>query len=153
MKNKKIKAIAKIERDAKNFFFVKMLYGFEESQRKPQTIFEMKDVEVYDSLVILSRKALSNFQCCSSFTGDRIIVYNPEGKYSQPAFQSYAHNNPIIIGTEPSNSFRDINYLARMLDYTMNEEKIGEFFVQYKEQIMRIEAFYEFQKNLSILKG
>lgn len=149
MKNKKIKAIAKIERDAKNFFFVKILYGFEDSQTEPQTVFEMEDLELFESLIILFQKVHHNF-ICDRINANKIIVYSPETKYTYNASDKNNGGVYIFIGTESHVSWEYINYLARMLDYTMNKEKMGEFFVQYKDKIMKIKEFYEFQKNLSI---
>lgn len=151
MANKKIKAIAKIERDAQNYFFVKMLYGYE-NEAEPQTIYSIEDRELKENLIALSCMALKTFKIeYRREIGYTIIIYDPETKYCYHGYNTdYQMSAKIIVGTIPNNHFEDINYLIRMISYTIDKYNMGEFWIQYNDRIMNKEEFYEFQKELSI---
>jgi len=153
MVNKKIKVIAKIERDAQNFFFVKMYYGFMDSEiihYKERTVYEIEDKEFIDNLIALSYAALSRFRCGRNI-GSTIVVYNTKTRVrSNGPYANYTDPDQIIVGTVPMINFEEINYLVHMMSFVMEKEKLGEFFVQYKDKVMREDEFYEFQNKLSI---
>lgn len=149
MENRKLKAIAKIERDAQNFFFVKMLYGYE-NEGEPQTIYGIEDSSLKEDLISLSYMALKEFPICRDF-GYSIIIYNPENGYCYyDNWANYEMSSKIIVGTVPKNYFDEINYLIRMISKTMERNNIGECWIQYKDKMMKEEEFYEFQNELSI---
>lgn len=149
MKSKKIKAIAKIERDAQNFFFVKMLYGYA-NEGETQTVYEIEDNILKDNLIALSYMAIDSFPIRSDF-GYSIIIYNPETKYCHHGrLTNYKIANKIIVGTVPENYFDEINYLIQMISKIIERNNLGEFYVQYKNKMMTAKEFYEFQKELSI---
>ncbi len=154
MVNKKIKAIAKVERDAKNYFFVKMLYGFSDSSNEPLMVYGIEDEGLIDNLVALSYIALNMFPCGGRREcGNTIIIYDIITKYRYDGYYTdYTRPNNIIVGTTSMNNFEDINYLIRMISHTIEKEKMGEFFVQYKDKVMTEKEFYEFQDELSIYK-
>ena len=55
MSNQKIVAIAKLERDARNFFFVKMLYGYDISMiDNLKSVFEIDDTHLLMDLIDIS---------------------------------------------------------------------------------------------------
>lgn len=150
MVNKKIKVIAKIERDAQNLFFVKILYGFTDSKHEPDTVYTIEDSRLLDNLIGLSYMALENFPVSRDF-GYSIVIYDPETKdcYSGP-WTDYKVPTKIIVGTDPRRYFDEINYLIQMLSKTIEENNMGELWVQYGDKLMTEEEFYEFQKELSI---
>jgi len=150
MVNKKIKVVAKIERDAKNFFFVKMLYGFKENEDELQTVYAIEEEGLIDNIVGLSYLSLNNFKCGRDI-GSTIIVYDKETEYCYSGYHiDYTEPNRIIVGTEPMLHFADINYLIRMISYTIKKEKMGDFSIKYNDQEMTADEFYKFQNELSI---
>ena len=152
MVNKSIKAIAKIERDARNYFFVKMLYGFSDTKNELKTIYEINDEGLMDNLVALSYTALNTFTCGGrSDYGSEIVIYDVISKNRYYGYHiDYREPNHIIVGTMAMPNFSHINYLIRMISFTMEKENIGEFFIQYKEEVMNCEEFYNYQKRLFI---
>lgn len=149
MVNKKIKAIAKIERDAQNNFFVKMLYGLTNSKYEPETVFQIEDIRLIDTLITLSNKAIEIFQINN--VGTKIVIYEPKTKHTYSGYNTdYTIPSKIIVGTVSSNEFEDINYLVHMMSYTMKKHDMGELWIQYENKLMSEEEFYEFQKELSI---
>lgn len=149
MVNKKMKVIAKIERDAQNFFFVKMLYGYE-NEGEPKTIYEIEDSSLKDNAVVLSYRALDAFPVQNDL-GHSIIIYDPATKYCYHDYRTdYKMSIKILVGTIPRNNFDEINYLIHMLSKTIEGNNLREFCVQYKDKIMTEKEFYEFQKELSI---
>ena len=131
MTNKKIKAIAKVERDAQNFFFVKMLYGFE-NEGEPKTIYEIHDSDLKDDLISLSYMALEFFPVRQNF-GYSIIIYDPETQYCYYDYWTdYTRPTKILVGTTPKNYFEEINYLIQMISETIEKNNMGTFYFQYK---------------------
>lgn len=151
MVNKKIKAIARIERDAQNFFFVKMLYAFK-NEGEPQTVYGIDDSDLKDNLIAMSCMALETFQVHNNI-GYSVIIYNPKTQYCYHDYRAdYKMSNKILVGTIPMNNFDEINYLIHMISETIEKNDMGEFYVQYKDKIMTEIEFYQFQKSLSIYK-
>lgn len=150
MANKKLKVVAKIERDAQNFFFVKMLYGYTNSQEGVQTVYAIKDKELLEKLIYLSHSALIGASRVSEY-GNTIIIYDVPSKCCYNVYRTnYAADNKIIVGTTSRMIFSEINYLLHIVSKTIEKEEMGEFFVQYKDEVMTIEEFYEFQDKLRI---
>ena len=152
MSNQKIVAIAKLERDARNFFFVKMLYGYDISMiDNLKSVFEIDDTHLLMDLIDISTLALSVYKCRETI-GNTILLYNPDQKFCYTADNIYHDDEfKIIVGTEAHNEFSDINYLVRMLSQTIHAYS-GTFAVQYKNKIMSEKEFYEFQGELSVFK-
>ena len=152
MVNKKIKAIAKIERDAQNYFFVKMLYGYSDSQNELQTAYEIEDEGLKDNLVALSYTALNAFEYGKTIDGDKtIVICDSKTKYPYHGYGTdYTAPDRIITGNIPLSQFKEINFLIRMISYIMKKEKLGEFWVQYEDKTMTSKEFMEFQKEISI---
>lgn len=150
MVNKEIKVVAKIERDAQNFFFAKMLYGFKDSENELQTVYGIEDENLIDNIVALSYMALNTFGCGIN-VGSTIIIYDTKSQHRHSGYHTdYTAPNQIIVGTTPMPNFEDINYLIRMLSYMIKKEKMGDFSIRYKDKEMTVDEFYEFQKELSI---
>ncbi len=154
MESKKIKAIAKIERDARNYFFVKMLYGIVDSNRELETVYQIEDTRLFDTLIGISNEALK-FLGKRNEVGNAIVIY-----YTKHGWKSWYsdsgpdvdYTNPmkVITGTVGTNELKEINYLINMLSKTIKEDNMGEFWIQYGNKLMTKEEFYEFQKELSI---
>lgn len=147
MVNKKIKAIAKIERNSRNLFFAKMLYGLTNSKYEPETAFQIEDSRLIDTLITLSNKAIGIFQ----IYGTKIVIYEPKTKRTYSGYNTdYTIPSKIIVGTVPSSEFEGINYLIYMMSDTIKKHDMGELWIQYENKLMSEEEFYEFQKELSI---
>lgn len=154
MENKKIKAIAKIERDAQNYFFVKMLYGIVGSNIEVETVYQIEDSRLFDTLIGMSNEALK-FLGINSEVGNAIVIY-----YTRPGYKCWYSNsgpdadytNPtkVIAGTVGTNDLKEINYLIGRVSKTIEENNMGEFWVQYGNKLMTKGEFYEFQKELSV---
>lgn len=154
MDSKKIKVVAKIERDARNYFFVKMLYGITDSNSHLETVYQIEDTRLFDTLIGMSNEALK-FLGTRNEVGNAIVIY-----YTKHGWKSwYANSGPdvdyenpmkVIAGTVGTNDLKEINYLINMISKTIKENNIGEFWVQYGDKLMTKEEFYEFQKELSI---
>lgn len=150
MVNKEITVVAKIERDAQNFFFAKMLYGFEDSENGLQTVYGIEDENLIDNIVALSYMALNTFKCGIN-VGSTIIIYDTKSQDRHSGYHTdYTAPDRIIVGTMPMPNFEDINYLIRMISYMIEKEKMGDFSIRYKDKEMTVDEFYEFQKELSI---
>lgn len=151
MANKKINAIAKIERDARNFFFVKMLYGYE-NEVDPQVIYSIENIEFKQSLSALSNKALKTFKIeYYKEVGGSIIIYDYKDKYCYYGYNvDYQKPDTIIVGTMPHNYFGDINYLIYMISYTIDKYNLGDLWIECDGKKMTEKEFYEFQKELLI---
>lgn len=149
MINKKIKVIARIEKNAQNLFWVKMLYGFTDSKYEPDTVYNIEDNRLLDNLIGLSYMTLECFPN-SKRIGYSIIIYDPETTYYWHYNYRINYNNKIIIGTIPKDRFKEINYIIQMISKTIEENNMGEFWVQYEDKMMTAEEFYEFQKELLI---
>lgn len=153
MENKKIKVVAKIERDARNYFFVKMLYGIVGSNRELETVYEIEDSRLFDTLIEMSNNALKFLG--RNEVGNVIVIY-----YTRPGWKSwYSENgldadytNPtkVIAGTLGTNDLNEINYLIGRISKVISVDDMGEFWIQYGEKLMTKEGFYDFQKELSI---
>lgn len=156
MANKKIKAVAKIKRDARNYFFVKMLYGIADSNESLETVYEIEDSRLFDTLIEISNEALK-FLGKRNEIGDAIIIYytNHDSKYDRRYWWSgngsdVNYKNPIkvVAGTIGTNDLKEINYLISRFSKTISQNNMGEFWVQYEDKLMTAEEFYEFQKEL-----
>lgn len=151
MANKKIKAVAKIERDARNYFFVKMLYGIVGSNRGLETVYEIEDSRLFDTLIGMSNEALK-FLGIRNEVGNTIVIYYT--KYGWKSWYSnrgpdvdYTNPMKVIAGTAETNDLKEINYLISRLSKTIYQNNMGEFWVQYGDKLMTEEEFYEFQKE------
>lgn len=154
MVNKKIKAIAKIERDAMNYYFVKMLYGIEDSKYYPDTVYTIEDSRLLDNLIGLSHKALEKIDIPSDygFLTDfemYVILYDINDKSCYTATW-LGRPSKIIAGTTSQNNFIKINLLIKIISESIKEKDMGEFWVKYGDKLMTEEEFYEFQKELYI---
>lgn len=140
--------VAQVERDAKNRFFARMLYGFTHEKGvlcSPATI---DDSRMLDVLIGMTDSALSDFPC-GNYQGSTIVVYNPNSdKYYNGSYAEYKKPDKIITGTKSADKLKDVNYLIRMISHTVTEKKMGEFQVEYEGKKMSAEEFYEFQKGL-----
>lgn len=151
MANKRIKAVAKIERDARNYLFVKMLYGILGSNIE-ETVYQIEDSRLLDTLIGISNEALK-FLGTRNEVGNAIVIY-----YTKKGWKSWYSNsgpdtdytNPtkVIAGTVGTNELKEINYLIHRLSKTISRDDIGEFWVQYEDKLMTEEEFYELQKKL-----
>lgn len=148
MRNKELYVVARVERDAKNLFFVRMLYGFtheKEALCSPATI---DDSRMLDVLIGMTHSALSDFPC-GNYCGSTIIVYNTNnGGYYHGSYSEYKVPDTIITGTKSADTLKDVNYLIRMISHTVTKNNMGEFCVEYEGKKMSAEEFYEFQKGL-----
>lgn len=158
MANKKIKAVAKIERDARNYFFVKMLYGIVGSNRELETVYEIEDTRLFDTLIEISNEALKLLGIRNE-VGNAIVIYytNHDSKYDRRYWYSnsgyntdYTNPTKVIAGTVGTNELIEINYLIHRLSKTISQNNMGEFWIQYGDKLMTEEEFYEFQKGFSI---
>ncbi len=146
--------VAKIERDAQNLFFVKMLYGHR-GDKELQTVYEIQEKRMIDNLKALACKVIEEYPVKREI-GNTIIMYNPEKKFCFHGPRAdYRIPTKIIAGTTPKASFDDINYLFQMIEKTIEKNMMGVFLVQYKDKNMRmtVDEFYEFEKELSIFKA
>ncbi len=151
MESKRIKAIAKIERDTRNYIFVKMLYGIAGSNIE-ETVYQIEDTRLFDTLIGMSNEALK-FLGTRNEVGNAIVIY-----YTREGWKSWYSNsgtdtdytNPtkVIAGTVGTNELKEINYLIHRLSKTISQDDMGEFWVQYEEELMTEEEFYEFQNKL-----
>lgn len=155
MANKKIKAVAKIERDARNYFFVKMLYGIVGSNRGLETVYEIEDSRLFDTLIGISNEALK-FLGIRNEVGNAIVIYytNHDSKSDRRYWWSgngpdvdYTNPTKVIAGTVGTNDLTEINYLISKLSKTISQNNIGEFWVQYGQKLMTKDEFYEFQQE------
>lgn len=89
MESKKIKVIAKIERDARNYFFVKMLYGIVGSDRALETVYEIEDSRLFDTLIGISNEALK-FLGINNEVGNAIVIY-----YTRPGYKCWYSNSGL----------------------------------------------------------
>lgn len=157
MDSKKIKVVAKIERDARNYFFVKMLYGIKDSKCDPDTVYIIEDSRLLDNLVELSHEIFKNyekFDIPKDFGFSKnfemfVILYDINDKCCYTAAW-LGRPSKIIVGTTSTNNFMEINYLIKMISEVIKEKDMGEFWVQYGDKLMTIEEFYEFQKKLRV---
>lgn len=156
MVNKKIKVIAKIERDAMNYLFIKMLYGIKDSQYEPDTVYTIEDSRLLDNLIELSHRTFEKFDSIPKdfgFSKDfemSIILYDINNKCCCTAAW-LGRPYTIIVGTTSQNYFKKINYLIKMISEVIKEKNMGEFWVQYGDKLMTEEEFYEFQKSFSYI--
>jgi len=150
LQKKRIEAIAKVERDAQNCFFVKMLYGYNISQEEPSTVYGIKDQKLLDDLANLSHTVLTR----DVFDIERqkeIIMYDLKREQCYYGSQAnYERKNRIIVGTTSRACFIEINYMLDRISQTLKENNGGEILVQYKDEVMTVEEFYQFQENLRI---
>lgn len=155
MANKKIKAVAKIERDARNYFFVKMLYGIVGSNRELETVYEIEDTRLFDTLIGISNQALK-FLGIRNEVGNAIVIYytNHDSKTDRRYWYSnsgpdvdYTNPTKVVAGTVGTNDSKVINYLIDRISKVISQDDMGEFWVQYGEKLMTKEEFYEFQKE------
>ena len=151
MVNERMRVVVKIERDAQNFFFARMLYGFDNSENELQTIYSIKDENLIDNIIALSYMALNASKTEKNAEESGIIVYNIESKCCFHGYYTdYTAPNQIIVGTVPTKYFRDINDLIKILSKTLKKEKLGDISVMYKDQKMTEKEFFKFQRELSI---
>ena len=145
---RKIKVIAKIERDAKNWFFVKILYGYADSEEKLKTVYKINHKELQQDLISLSYIVFKGISL--GYDEKSIIFYDVVKRTNSQGYDTYEGPNKIVVGTNSNVEFSTINHLVHLLSYAIEKEKLGEFFVQYNDELMTEEAFYEFQRRLSI---
>lgn len=158
MENKRIKAVAKIERDARNYFFVKMLYGIVGSNIKVQTVYQIEDSRLFNTLIEMSNEALKFLGIRNEVGNTIVIYYTKHGSRSDRRYwysnsgldADYTNPTKVIAGTVGTNDLKEINYLISRLSKTISQNNMGEFWVQYGEELMSEEEFYEFQKELSV---
>lgn len=150
MVNKKMKVIVKLERDAQNFFFVKVLYGFLDSKEDPKTVYAITDEGLKDNIIALSYMVLQSFPFSRDF-GITMVVLNPKNGYCYSGiWADYKRSDNVIVGTTPITHFEEINCLVRFISKTIKENQLGDFYVQYNDKILKEEEFYDFQDKLSI---
>lgn len=154
MESKKIKAIAKIKKDARNYFFVKMLYGIVGSDRVLETVYQIEDTRLFDTLIEMSNKALKYLGKRNEVGNAIVIYYTKHGwKYwysNSGPDADYTNPTKVIAGTVETNDLKEINYLIGRISKIIEEDNMGEFWVQYGDKLMSKEEFYEFQKELSV---
>lgn len=151
MASREMKVAIKIERDAQNFFFAKVLYGFLDSKEELKTVYAINDEELLNNIISLSSMALKNFPFSRTF-GGTIIIRNTENKHCY--FGKWAtgtQSNNIITGTTSVVEFSEINCLIRIFSHIMKKEKMGEFCVQYNEKFLKEEEFLKLQEKMSVL--
>lgn len=138
--------VAKIERDARNFFFVRMLYGHG-ANKKLQTVYEIQEKKMRDNVIALACDAIEAYPVKRD-TGDTIIIYNTEEKICSYGPQTdYSIPTKMIAGTTPAPYFYDIKYLLQMIEKTMEKNMMGDFWVEYKEGLrMTVDELYELKK-------
>lgn len=148
MENGKIRAIAKIERDAENYFFLKMLYG-DEADINLKTVYEIEDACLIAKLVEMSKNALRIFSIRSFKT---IVLYNPVNKWRFHGLDLGNEENKILAGTISASDFDEINYLIHMISDVLKKKDMGSLVVSYEDKIMSEIEFHKFQESLSIYK-
>lgn len=139
---KEIIAVAQLEKDARNFFFIKMLYGY--SKNELHTVYEIEDEKLLEDLIEFSSNALKYENCI--YCGDKIILFDTKKKYFKYSIKLYYDS--IIVGTLPDARWDEMNYLVRLISLAMKKGDRGKFFIQYKDKIMNEEEFYEAQDEL-----
>lgn len=158
MESKKIRVVAKIETDARNYFFVKMLYGIADSARVLETVYQIEDTRLFDTLIGISNEALK-FLGIRNKVGNAIVIYYTKDALKSNRMYWYSNSGPdvdytnpmkVIAGTVATNDWKEINYLISRISKTMEENNMGEFYVQYGNKLMSEEEFYEFQRKLSV---
>lgn len=154
MANKKIKAVAKIERDARNYLFMKMLYGIVGSDTALETVYEIEDSRLFDTLIDMSNEALKFLRIRNEVENAIVIYYTKHGWKSWYANSGpdvdYTNPMKVIAGTVGTNDTKEIKYLIHRISKVISQDDMGEFWVQYGDKLMTKEEFYEFQKGLSI---
>lgn len=148
MKNRELYAVAQVERDAKDRFFVRMLYGFTHENGVVCSPAAIDDSRKLDVLIGMTNSAVLDFPC-GNYHGNTIVVYHPNSdKYYEGSYAVYRVPNTIITGTDPADTLKDVNYVIQMISHTITKEKTGKFQVEYEGKKMSAEEFYEFQKGL-----
>jgi len=150
MVNRKIKVIASLEKDARNYFFVRMLYSYIDSEEQPKSVFEIEDEELKDILVKISDEAL---QFHDRFKPNSIIIYYPsKNKIEYGENANYTEKNKIIAGTIPKNHFEGVDYMLSVLTVvnlrSSNFKDFGEILVQYEGKTMIVEDFNKLEYSL-----
>lgn len=147
----KIKVVAKIERDVRNFFFVRLLYSFSELPDNLCTVYEIADGELLTKIINMSQTVLCEASS-SMILGNSLVSYNVIEKRCTGNLYGACRAVPnfVIAGTLPQVDFNEINYLIGLISKVMIRENLGEFLVQYNEKNMSYKEFYSFQQNLSL---
>ena len=147
----KIKVVAKIERDVKNFFFVKLLYSFSELPDNLHTVYEITDRNLLTKIINMSRDVLYEVNS-SVFSNSSVVAYNVVEKRctSNLYVARKVVPNTVIAGTVAQVNFDEINNLIALISKVMMRENLGEFLVDYNGKSMSCKEFYDFQQNLSL---
>ena len=147
----KIRVVARIERDVRNFFFVRLLYSFSELPDNLRTVYEINDRNLLTKIVNMSQAVLYE---ANNGIGLRnsIVAYNVIEKHCTGNLYMARRVVPniAISGTVAQVNFDEINYLLVLISKVMIREDLGEFLVEYNGKNMSFDEFYSFQQNLSL---
>lgn len=144
----KIKVVARIERDARNFFFVRLLYSFTELPDNLRTAYEITDRELLAKIIKMSQIVLYEAKD-SMILGNLLVAYNVIEKRCTSNLYVARRVVPdiVIAGTSEQANFAEINYLLGLISNVMIRENLGEISVQHNGKNMSCNEFYNIQKN------
>lgn len=143
----KIRVVARIERDVRNFFFVRMLYTFSELPNNLRTVYEITDKNLLAKIINLSHSLLC--EANNIFSETLIVAYNVVEKQCTRSLYIARRVVPdiVIAGTSAQANFAEINYLLGLISNVMIRENLGEISVQHNGKNMSCNEFYNIQKN------